>query len=311
MGLFDAILRRGAKAPARPKDDELFDDEFQKKLDVLSLVSRRVFSGRSRAERRTKKSGSGVEFKDHRDYVEGDDLRYLDWSIYQRFGKLQTRLYEEEEDLSVYVLLDTSTSMGFGAGEKLRQGKRIAAALAYVALANLDRVGVLAVRDAVNRTMQPTRGKQRIFRVFEFLRPLAADGVTELGPALRAFAAQQKRRGLAVLVSDLYDPRGFEEGINALRYAKFEVLVIHLKDAREAKPTLHGDVRLYDCETGEEREVTVTPKVLARFAEAYAAYGDDIAKFCKSKQVTYVAADVAVPFDELVLRVFRSGGFLR
>lgn len=311
MGLLDFFRRGGAKAGAVEAKADLFDDEFQRKLDYLAIVSRRVFSGRMRAERRTRKSGSGIEFVDHRDYVEGDDLRYLDWNLYQRFGKLQIRLFEEEEDLAIYLIVDTSSSMAFGDGAKLRYAKRVAAALAYVGLANLDRVTVVGADEAVEEAMAPTRGKGRIFQIFSFLRGLEAKGQTNLHDALRSFAAKNKRRGLAVLISDLYDPAGFEGGINALRFHRFEPLVIQVVDRNEAAPRLLGDVRLYDCETGDEREVTVTARLLERYREAYEAYLGDIEAFCASKQVAYFAADVAVPFDELVLRIFRRGGFLR
>jgi uncharacterized protein (DUF58 family) len=293
------------------KDDELFGDDFQRKLDYLALVSKRVFAGRMRAERRTKKSGSGVEFADHRDYQPGDDFRYLDWNVYQRFERLLLRLYEEEEDLAIYLIVDASASMGFGGGKKLRYAKRLAAALAYVGLANLDRVSIIGTNDRVMERMPTTRGKARIFKVFRFLTELEPSGTTNLGDALKTFVAQNKRRGLAVLLSDLYDPAGFEQGINVLRYNKFEPFVVHVVDPTEARPQLQGDVLLYDCETGDEREVTVTPKVLAKFAAAHAEYTQAVARFCATRQVSYIEADVAVPFDELILRVFRRGGFLR
>jgi uncharacterized protein (DUF58 family) len=295
----------------KKKDDELFDDEFQRKLDYLALVSRRVFSGAMRAERRTKKTGSGVEFADHRDYTAGDDLRYLDWHAYQRFDRLLIRLYEEEEDLAIYFIVDNSASMGFGDGEKLRYAKRLTAALSYVGLANLDRVAIVTATEEISGRMPTTRGKARIFRVFRFLEGTKPVGHTDLGAAMKTFVAQHKRRGLAVLVSDLYDPAGFERGINTLRYNKFEPFVLHVVDPREARPELRGDVRVYDCETGDEREVTVTSKVLERYAEAYGAYLDEAQRFCTTRQVAYFRADVAVPFDELILRVFRRGGFLR
>jgi uncharacterized protein (DUF58 family) len=302
------LSRRMGRAEA---SEELFDDEFQRKLDYLAMVSRRVFSGAMRAERRTKKTGSGVEFADHRDYVPGDDFRYLDWAAYQRFGRLLIRLYEEEEDLSIYFILDSSASMGFGGGEKLRQAKRLCAALAYVGLANLDRIAIVTANDEISGRMQSTRGKARIFRVFRFLTAVKAEGATDLGDAMKTFVAQHKRRGLAVVLSDLYDPAGFERGINVLRYAKFEPFVIHLVDGADAKPELRGDVRVYDCETGDEREVTVTAKVLERFAAAYEEHLEEVKRFCVGKQVSYFRADVSVPFDELILRVFRRGGFLR
>ena len=317
MGLLDG-LKSIAAGPlsTRPKkssskDDDLFDDDFQRKLDYLALISRRVFSGRMRAERRTKKTGSGVEFADHREYQPGDDFRYLDWNVYQRFEKLLVRLYEEEEDLAIYFILDTSASMAFGDARKLRYAKKVCAALAYVGLANLDRVTMVTTSDRVMERMPETRGKARIFKAFRFLREVKAEGTTDLGDAMKAFVAQNKRRGLAVLVSDLYDPRGFEKGINVLRYNKFDPFVVHVVDPSDARPKLHGDVLVYDCETGDEREVTVTGKVLDRFADAYARYLADVERFCATHQVPYVPASLEVPFDELILRVFRRGGFLR
>jgi uncharacterized protein (DUF58 family) len=308
-----SLFRRGAKAPSSEEGD-LFDDEFQRKLEYLSLVSRRVFSGRLRAERRTKKSGSGVEFADHRDYQPGDDFRTLDWSVYQRFDRLLVRLYEEEEDLAIYLILDTSGSMAFGgAGKrsKLAYAKKVVAALAYVGLANLDRVSVVTTSDRVMERMPETRGKARIFKAFRFLRSVEAGGTTDLGDAMKTFVAQNKRRGLAVLVSDLYDPKGFERGLNLLRYNKFDPFVVHVVDPADARPRIQGDVLVYDCETGDEREVTVTAKVLERFAHAHAEYVAGVERFCATRQVPYVAASVDVAFDELILRVFRRGGFLR
>lgn len=315
MGLLDLFKKAAAPLSRRfirtDVDEDLFDDEFQRKLDYLAMVSRRVFSGAMKAERRTKKIGSGVEFADHRDYTPGDDFRYLDWSAYQRFDRLLIRLYEEEEDLSIYFIVDTSSSMGFGDGEKLRQAKRLTAALAYVGLANLDRIAIVAATDEISGRMPSTRGKARIFRVFRFLREVKARGQTDLREAIKTFVAQHKRRGLAVLLTDLYDPAGVEHGINVLRFNKFEPFVIHIVDPKEARPDLRGDVRVYDCETGDEREVTVTARVLERYREAWEGYLEEAKRFCTSRQVSYFRADVNVPFDELILRVFRRGGFLR
>jgi uncharacterized protein (DUF58 family) len=317
LGLLDA-WRRPAKGPktGAVAESDLFDDEFQRKLDYLALVSKKVFAGRMRAERRTKRSGSGVEFADHRDYQPGDDFRYLDWNVYQRFERLLLRLYEEEEDLAIYLIVDASDSMAFRQGSsssdtKLRYAKKVCAALAYVGLANLDRVSIVSTTDQVMDRMPETRGKARIFRVFRFLEELSPGGATDLESALKTFVAQNKRRGLAVLISDLYDPRGFERGINVLRYNKFDPFVVHVIDPMDARPRLHGDVLLYDCETGEEREVTVTAKVLRRYEEAHQAYLAEIERFAATHQVPYIAASVAIPFDELILRVFRRGGFLR
>ncbi|HEY2405812.1 MAG TPA: DUF58 domain-containing protein [Polyangiaceae bacterium] len=311
MGLL-SIFRRDSRAQASKRESAaLFDDEFQRKLEMLALVSRRIFAGRLRADRRSKKKGSGVEFADHRDYVPGDDFRSIDWNVYQRFGRLLVRLYEEEEDLSIYLIVDCSSSMSFGGGHKFDQARRLCAALAYVGLANLDRVTIVGVNEAVQSRMPTTRGKGRIFTVFDFLSKLEASGTTDLAEALKTFAAQHKRRGLAVLISDLYDPAGFEAGINVLRFNKFEPYVIEIVDPNEARPPIKGDVRVYDCETGEERELTITDQMLVRMERAVHDYRERVERFCAQKQVPYFAADIATPFEELVLRVFRRGGFLR
>lgn len=311
LDLFSRALPQGRRSRAPKAKQDLFDDQFQRKLETLAIVSRRVFAGRQRAERRAKKKGSGVEFADHRDYTAGDDFRFVDWGIYQRFGRLLVRLYEEEEDLSIYFIVDCSRSMGFGDAAKFDQARRLCAALAYVGLANLDRVTVVGVGDEVISRLPPTRGKSRIFTVFRFLSELEAESSTDLGEALKTFVAQHKRRGLAVLISDLYDPQGFERGINVLRYNKFEPYVIHVIEPKEASPPVKGDVRLYDCETGEEREVTITNDLLQRMRGAFEDYQHEIERFCAKQQVPYFPADTETEFDELVLRVFRRGGFLR
>ena len=310
MGLLELFRRKTVSSPANSSDIDLFDDDFQRKIEYLAIVSRRVFAGKLRAEKRTRKTGSGIEFADHRDYVPGDDFRYLDWNAYQRFGKLLLRLFEEEEDLSVYLILDVSGSMGFGNGRKLAYGKRLIAALAYIGLANLDRVAIITTSDRVLARMPSTRGKQRIFRVFDFLRETKADGVTDLDQALKVFVSQHKRKGLAILVSDLCDPAGFENGINALRYNKFEPYVLHLVDPVDAQPSLRGDVRIYDCETGEEREVTVTPRVLSNYREAFERHLHDARSFCTKKQVSYALTNIDVPFEDTVLRFLRRSGIL-
>jgi uncharacterized protein (DUF58 family) len=201
--------------------------------------------------------------------------------------------------------------MGFSAGRKFDQARRLCAALAYVGLANLDRVTIVGVADEVVARMPTTRGKARIFKVFEFLSSLESNGTTDLTEGMKTFVAQHKRRGLAVLITDLYDPAGFEGGINVLRFNKFEPYVLHIVDHDEMRAPLKGDVRLYDCETGEERDVTVTAKLLERMERAWQEYRGEIERFCTGHQVPYFPADVTTPFDELVLSVFRRGGFLR
>lgn len=302
---FRIFARRSAAAEPAPA--ELFDEAFQKRLEYLALVSRRVFSGRTRAERRSRKAGAGVEFADYRTYYPGDDYRQIDWNVYGRSDRLMLRLQEQEEDLSVYLLLDCSGSMAFGRPSKLDYGKQLTAALAYIALNHLDRVAVTALRDSLVQRLAPTRGRNRIFTVFEFLRPITATGGTDLSDALAAFAAQNKRRGLAILISDLYDPKGFEHGIKRLVHAGFEAHVIQLVDPNDTAPQLHGELELYDAERGDVRQVTVTPRLLARYREAHGAYLERVRSFCLESRVGLSLVDIQTPATDAVLRLLREG----
>jgi uncharacterized protein (DUF58 family) len=289
----------------------LFDDRFLKTLEHLHMVARKVFTGALRAERRTRKVGSGIEFADHRTYARGDDFRYIDWNLYGRLDRLLLRVFEEEEDLHIYILVDVSDSMAIGTPPKLHYAMQVGAALSYVGLANLDRVSIIPFSDRLLGRLPPSRGKNRIFRVFEFLRSCEIGGQTQLAECMKAFVAQNKRRGLAVVISDFYDPDGFEQGINTLRYNKFEPFVLQVYDQREADPELHGDLTLVDCETGDSRDVTISKSMLEAYRREHDKYCAELEQFCSARAMPFFRTHTAIPFDELVLKIFRAGGFLR
>lgn len=276
------------------------------------MVSRKVFAGNLRAERRTHKVGSGIEFADHRAYARGDDFRYIDWNLYGRLDKLLLRLFEEEEDLHIYILIDVSDSMAIGSPRpKLHYAMQVAAALTYVGLANLDRVAIIPFAGKLGEHLPLSRGKNRIHRVFEFLRSCDIGGATMLADCMKTFVAQHKRRGLVVVISDFYDPQGFEHGINTLRYYKHEPFVLQVYDQREARPVLHGDLELVDCETGDTREVTVSKSLLDAYEREYERYCRELEAYCTKYAMAFFRTHTAIPFDQLVLTIFRSGGFLR
>jgi uncharacterized protein (DUF58 family) len=296
-----------------PNDDRslLFDAEFLKKLEYLHMVSRKTFTGTNRADRRMRKIGSGIEFADHRKYSRGDDFRYIDWNVYGRIDKLLLRLFEEEEDLHIYILLDASKSMLIGDPLKLHYGMQMAAALTYVGLANLDRVGIVPFSDKLHEHLPVARGKQRIFTVFDFLRSIQAGGPTKLEKVTEKFIHRYKRKGLVVLISDFYDPAGFEEGINSLRYNGFEPFVLQIYDQKEINPLFHGDLTLVDCETGAAKEITVTKALIEAYVREHEKYCNELSTYASSKGIPYFRTHTKIPFDELVLKIFRLGGFLK
>ncbi len=298
-----------------------FDQAFLKKLEYLHVVAKKVFAGRLRADRRSRKTGAGVEFADHRDYVPGDDLRYLDWSVYGRMDRMLLRLFQEEEDLYIYILLDASASMKVGKvgkvgarggdASKLAYGEQVAAALAYVGLANLDRVSLFSFADGLRDRLPSARGKGQIFKMLDFLSGLSPAGETSLYTALSAFVHQTTRRGVVVVISDFYDPKGYEEGLNLLRYHRFEPSVIQIIDPKEADPQLRGDLEIVDMETGELRQLTLSSRLCEEYRREHTAYCQALQAFCAGRGMSYVRADTSVPFTDLVLRIFRMGGFLR
>lgn len=313
MSILDRLFKRGAPATRSTKlrGADLFDEDFLRRLETLALMSRRATAGVRRGERRSRKKGGGVEFADHRAYVPGDDIRFLDLGVYQRFGKLLLRLFEEEEDLSLYFLIDSSASMSSAEGAKFDQAKKVAAALAYVGLSGLDRVSVLSLSDRIEARMPPTRGKQRMFQVLRFLSDLKPQGRTDLAQGLKTFVAQHKRRGIAILLTDLFDPQGFEAGINVLRFNKFEPVVLQLVDQADESRLLTGDLELSDVETGATREVSMTPQIEEKLRREIAERQRKVSRFCSSRGVPHFLVDVETPFDEVVLSVLRSGGLLR
>src|SRR5580693_7861865 len=251
----------------------LFDSDFLKKLEYLSLVSRRVFRGQLLAQRRTMQLGGGIEFADHREYTPGDDFRYLDWNVFARHGELLLKRFQEEEDLHIYLLLDCSRSMAFGDPPKFDYARQVAAALGYIALADLDRVAVVAFAGDIVADFPLTRGKARILGLLKFLEGIELQGtMTDLSRMARNFVHRGQRRGLAVVISDLFDPNGFERGLDLLRHHRYEPHLVQIFDRREAEPQVKGDVELVDVETGAIQKVTITERNLRQYRKIFADY---------------------------------------
>lgn len=292
-----------------------FDERFLRKLESLAILTRRsrISFGQIRAERRTRRVGAGIEFADHRDYAPGDDLRYLDWNLYGRMERLLVRLFEEDEDLSIYVLFDASASMGTGTPPKLDVAMQVGAALGYVGLSNLDRVSVLPLAEGLGDGLPLARGKAHILPWLRFLGTIQAAGRTALAQAVRDFLRRNRgrRRGLVILISDFYDPGGYREALDLLRYNHFEAVVIQVSAPEEVRPTLRGDVTIRDVETGEERELTVSPAVLAEYRHRHTALLRGLEGYCRERGIPCFPILSDVPFDEVVLRVFRAGGLVR
>jgi uncharacterized protein (DUF58 family) len=285
-----------------------FDDQFLKKLEYLHVVSKRAFVGHNRADRLTPTRGRGLEFADHRPYTPGDDFRQIDWKAYQRLNRLLLRLFDEERDLPIYLMLDASRSMEEPA--KFDMARRVAAALCYIGLVHLDKLTILPFARGLGREWAVGRGKGRIFRVFEQLEKLEPAGETDLRASFKEFASRPRQTGLAVILSDFLDPGGFEAGLKILRTLGHDVFVVHVSSERDRHAGAFGDVRFVDAETGELREVDVTPRLASAYAKAWESHQAELQRFCGRYGIGYVRAPAERPFEEIILKAFRQGRFV-
>jgi uncharacterized protein (DUF58 family) len=290
---------------------QTFDETFLKRLDTLSIVSRRVVTGRAKGERRSFRKGAGVEFQDYRPYVMGDDLRYVDWNIYSRLDKLLLKLFVEEEDLCLHLLVDGSASMGFGQPKKLDYALQVAGALGYIGLTNLERVALAHFSGELTRMLRPRRGRGQMLPLLDFLSTIQAEGPTNLNGCLANYALRSRVPGVAVLLTDLLDPGGYADGLKALLRRRFEVFVLHVVSEEELHPSLRGDLTLLDSEGGTSREVSVDRGALERYQERLQGHFAEVERFCAHHRIDYLRTSTAVPFQDLILRHLRRGGFLR
>jgi uncharacterized protein (DUF58 family) len=287
----------------------LFPPDFLTRLEYLSMMSKRVFQGRLLAQRRSLQTGSGLEFSDHREYAAGEDLRYLDWNIYARHGQMLVKRFQEEQDLQVSVLLDGSRSMTFGVPPKFDRARQLAAAFAWLALADLDRAGISVFADGLVQELPGGRGRERILGLMRFLEGLSAAGQrTQFSRSVQDFLQRTPRPGLAIVLSDLLDPAGFAQGLDQLRHRRFDLHVVQLFDPRDANPQLLGDVELEDLETGEVRQVRITERIAADYRRAFLDHQESVRSYCMRYGFRWTAADSTVPYDQLMLNMMKSVG---
>ncbi len=296
-------------APAVP--EPLLAPEFLRRLETLELVSKKIRAGRMKGDRLSKRKGRGSEFADFRPYSIGDDLRFLDWNLYGRLEKLFLRLFLEEEDLHVHLLVDTSESMTFGRPSKLRYAKQLAAALGFVGLVNLDRVAITTVGGAMQVGSPQFRGRPSLWRMVRFLDTFPDGGSGDFSQSLRKFSLRATGRGVVVVLSDFLDKGGYEEGFRYLLARNLDIYAVQILDAEEIEPPFTGDLKLTDAEDGDEAEVTISAPLLKRYKETLDAFRGGLATFCNRRGMSYLFTSTQVPFEKLVLNYLRSRGLLR
>ena len=289
----------------------VFDDEFRRKLERLELLARKILRGLLRGEHTSARRGRGLEFYDFRGYRPGDDFRHIDWNIYARLDQLFLKLHASDEDLTLHLILDASASMGFGEPPKFDHARRLAAALACIALHNFDRVGISTFAAGLGASLAPSKARHHMSSLLEFLGDLPCAGATGFGPALRAFATRTRSPGLVILISDLLGADDALAGIEVLRHRGHDVVVIQLLAESEIDPPLDGALRLADAETGDELEVTVDEELRALYQRRLERRLQETERFCRRQGVEYLRASTAIAFEDIVLRCLRQGAHLK
>lgn len=300
--------------PRLDEDVDLFDEEFLRRLQRVRLICRRRFQGLDHAERLSRQTGAGMEFADHRNYSRGDDFRALDWKLYGRTGKLFLKLFEEETELPVHFLVDASQSMraGVPGRRKFDQARRLSAALGSLALDGLDRVGAGFFSDTLHAQIKPSRGRGQFHQLLTFLRnPPKDSGTTHLARAMESFVHGNRRRGLVFVISDFFDPHGWEEGVELLRYHRFEVRLLQVLSEKDWNPAEPGDVELADCETGQILSLTLTPRLLKEYRQRLREQAEQLRKVALRQGGSFHPCAAEEPFDELILNLLGAGGVMR
>lgn len=300
-------------------NDTLFDEKTRRKLEQLMLQAARVRAGAIKGERRSVKRGTSIEFADYRNYTPGDDLRRLDWNIYARLDRPLTRLYEDEEDLAVHLILDASASMdwprqGDDAASDLNKfdwARRLVAGLGYTSLASNDRLLVTAANDRDATVFGPARGRGFSVGLLRFMADLETGGATDLNRTLAGYALRGGRAGLCIIVSDLFTPDGVQTGLNALLGKGYEVAVVHVLSPDEVEPPLAGDLRLVDVETGQPQEVSIDDAMRALYVRRVQAWRDDLRADFLRRGVHYFSVVTSTPWEKIILYDMRRGGLLK
>jgi len=317
-------MLRTPPTPPPASLDALLGSALAARLSQLDISSRKVFLGKLKGERRSKKRGESIEFADHRPYVVGDDLRHIDWNIFGRLDRLFLKLFLEEEDLSLHIILDCSDSMGCGEPGKFLFAQRAAASLAYIGLVNFNRVSLTAVgtprraqgeaepadTGAILATLRNLRGRRRAREMGDWLCKLAPTAASNFTDAARRVALARQGKGVMVVLSDFFFKEGYEQGLRYLVGRGYDLVLIQTLSPQEVTPTIGGDLRLRDVEDSDLAEVTISEPLLRRYKANLAAYCDTLRDFCARREFTLLTVQSDLPVETLILDYLRTRGVL-
>jgi uncharacterized protein (DUF58 family) len=291
--------------------EPLIDETFLARLANLKVIVKGRRKGRLAGLHPSPRSGVSVEFADYRDYTPGDDFRYIDWNIYGRLDRVLVKSFVHEVDLPIYLLVDLSASMRLGTPSKARYAARLAAALAYLGLRGLDRVGLYPFTDRLLPVVAPRHGMGQMTHIVHALERMPSAGKTSIDRALTEFVSKSHESGLVFLLSDFLSDAGYEEGLSRLFHRGDEVVVIQILDPEELRPTIEGSVLVTDVETAGKTPMVIGRETLALYERRLGAYLAKLRGYLSDHRVSYFLAPTDVPLEVLIHERLRAGGILQ
>jgi uncharacterized protein (DUF58 family) len=292
-------------------EERLLDPQFLRRLERMQVVSKRMARGTQAGKRRSRNTGSSVEFADYRAYAPGDDLRQLDWNAYARTGKLFLKKFLDEQELHISLYIDCSRSMAYGEPSKFQRAVQLAAALGYISLHHFDYVSVYAFDDKISASLRSLHGKGKVQQLFRFLQSLQPGGAGEINQALRSAQAVHGKPGISVIVSDFLYETGYEQGIAFLQAARQEVALVQLLTKEERDPQYEGGLRLIDSETQQQKEISFNPLVLDEYRGTVKTYQAQLAGYAFSRGISYLDVEPERPVEEILFHICKQSGLIR
>ncbi|MEO5716417.1 MAG: DUF58 domain-containing protein [Luteolibacter sp.] len=285
----------------------LTDPAFIRQLEALNLLARRVLRGSLQADRRTERRGTGITFADYAPYNFGDDYRAIDWKIYARTEELLIKLFEIEEDTTVYILFDCSRSMA----AKFDYARKLAAALGYIALNGMDRVVVHGMAERLTTIVDSARSRSQVFSFLRDLEGAETFGTdTDFTACARSFQARRRKKGVVLVVSDFFFPKGYEEGLKFLQWAGHDVFALQVHDPADLECPWLGDLEIECVETAALQRVTITEKEARVYREAVAGWNEGLRTECARRGVGLASTTSDVPFEVVIQSMLRKGGLV-
>lgn len=277
------------------------DESFWKRLSALQLLVRHRAEGQA-GPWTTRRAGMSLEFAEYREYCPGDDFRYVDWNLYGRLDRLFVKVFHREENIPVYVLIDTSHSMAVG--EKLSYAGELAGALSYIGLKDMNRVGAFAFAHILIHGVPARSGLSHLQKILSFLEGLETDDQTSLSTALEEFSKLPLRRGLVILLSDMLDPGGYEQGLLHLLIKRHEIALVQILAPDDIEPSIHYEARLVDSEGFAE--FSVSAGAAARYRRKFLQYEQGLETFCRTHQIRYKLLSAARPLEHALFEDLRG-----